>query len=226
MDRPHFVCLSWRTLVSHWGSLNNAAVNARTGFVHPAQTHSSLGVSWHSEVPHPTPQVRQAGSTETLECWSGQAVPEPSLRLWLARAFRKPGPGPGLDRTSWFSSRPENMKRWPSALAVRPGPVGGAGRPPVLGQPGLSSPGAGLGCHAGAQLGRLLAWPPPPACGACDGGKSGGALAPGLGWGWGRHSGKLSLNPELLSGAGGPGRETPPSAPQAGGDLGADAQGG
>ena len=58
------------------------------------------------------------------------------------------------------------------------------------------------------------------------GGKSGGALAPGLGWGWGRHSGKLSLNPELLSGAGGPGRETPPSAPQAGGDLGADAQGG
>lgn len=125
--------------------------------LHPAQTHSSLGVSWHSEVPHPTLQARKAGSTETLECWSGQAVPEPSLRLWLARAFRKPGPGPGLDRTSWFSSRPENMRRWPSVLAVRPGPVGGAGRPPLLGRPGLSSLGAGLGGHVGAQLGCPLA---------------------------------------------------------------------
>ena len=49
------------------------------------------------------------------------------------------------------------MRRWPSVLAVRPGPVGGAGRPPLLGRPGLSSLGAGLGGHVGAQLGCPLA---------------------------------------------------------------------
>ena len=140
--------------------------------------------------------------------------------------FWKPGPGPGLDRTSWFSSKPENMRLWPSAPGS-PSREGGRGR--VASTAGSRRPAGG----ARPVLSRCWPWGPggpswvsaglassPHASEACDG--SVGALwllAPDGGGvcGFRRPRGQgprlPGLNPEMLSGAGWPQRVTPPSAP-------------
>lgn len=84
--------------------------------------------------------------------------------------------------------------------------------------------GAGLGSHAGHQLGCLLAWSPPPACGACNGGRrgilgSGPWAAVGAAFRQAQFESRAAL--WGLGGLGG----RPRSAPRAGGHPGSDAQG-
>lgn len=107
------------------------------------------------------PGLHTCGQRAAQRLWNpgddGPAQGQVWALCWLSPSW-EPGPGPGLDRKSWFPPKPENMRLWPRAPGRPSRACGQGGWPPS--PAAFSPPGLAVSCpgcfHVGLQQARLL----------------------------------------------------------------------